>query len=239
MEYGNFSLPEGWEIIPDYMTLEEKRLWLCERNWKKRIRKIRKKGILNAGKAGWKARKKYYRSYYERTKELDKRPKLICILGPSGSGKSQASYMLNKMFGVHVICSYTTRPKRRNEKDGVSHYFVSEVPPADQMLAYTKFGGYEYWALKSDVVYPATVYVIDEAGINGLLKFSDMYRIVVMKIECRETIRYSRGVSKERMERDRERVPLECKVFISVDNNRTKSEFAGRLRRAYKRIMKL
>lgn len=241
MGSGNSDLPEGWEILPDYMTTEEKRLWECERDWRKRAenRKAKQAALDALKKPGPKPKPVKPKTYYERKKEADPRPKLICIFGPSGSGKTAASFMLRKAVGVHVICSYTTRPKRPGETDGTSHHFVTEVPPREEMLAYTKFGGYEYWALKSDVKAPATVYVIDEAGINDLMQYKDIYKIVIVRIECKEIIRFSRGVSKERIERDRDRVKLKGRPFTVIDNNKTPHEFRAKLVSAYKRIMKL
>lgn len=64
--------------------------------------------------------------------------KLITITGPSGAGKDTVARMLSDMGDFKVICSYTTRPKREGEIDGVEHHFVEmcEVP-RDKMLAYT------------------------------------------------------------------------------------------------------
>ena len=47
--------------------------------------------------------------------------KLITITGPSGAGKDTVARMLSEMSGYKVLCSYTTRPKREGEIDGVEH----------------------------------------------------------------------------------------------------------------------
>lgn len=62
--------------------------------------------------------------------------KLITITGPSGAGKDTVARMLSDFVGYKVICSYTTRPKREGEIDGVEHHFVEKCDvPRDKMLS--------------------------------------------------------------------------------------------------------
>ena len=70
---------------------------------------------------------------------------IVAIVGASGSGKTQLTLYAQR-FGYPVICSYTTRPMREGETNGVEHIFVTEdkMPTKDNMLAYTFFGGYHY-----------------------------------------------------------------------------------------------
>lgn len=53
---------------------------------------------------------------------------IVNISGFSGSGKTTlVSYLLEKYpYTYHKLISYTNRPKRLNEKDGVDYYFVNE-----------------------------------------------------------------------------------------------------------------
>lgn len=72
--------------------------------------------------------------------------KLITITGPSGAGKDTIARIMSEMTDWPVICSYTTRPKREGEIDGVEHHFVEKCDVQhDKMLAYTQYGGYESW----------------------------------------------------------------------------------------------
>ena len=99
-------------------------------------------------------------------KQLKKNVYLIA--GRSGSGKdSIVDGVVTK--GFSRIVSYTTRPRRKNEKN--THIFItdSEVDSyKDDMCAYTKIGDYEYFAtyeqLKNN-----DIYIIDPAGIENLL----------------------------------------------------------------------
>lgn len=131
---------------------------------------------------------------------------IVAIIGASGSGKTQLSLYVSK-YGFPVICSYTTRPMREGETDGVEHIFVTEdqMPRKDEMLAYTFFGGYHYWAEKSQVDDNLpTLYVIDEKGLVDLKKRSKgEYNIF-----CVYVTRLNNDVDDTRKERDHDRIEI-------------------------------
>lgn len=170
-------------------------------------------------------------------RKQDPRKKIMCIYGSSGSGKSKASYYLKKCLGANVICSCTTRPPRPREKNGVSHWFVKDVPPMEELLAYTFFGGNHYYARKSDVKGEVSVYVVDEAGINMLAKMSDEFIVFPVRIERKEHLRRRAGVTKERIERDRDRVKLEVRTFRVVKNNFDIFSFFREIKKVYNLIL--
>ncbi len=63
-------------------------------------------------------------------KSIGKRGKIIIISSPSGGGKSSICQKLlkkNKKGGWRFSVSYTTRPKRSNEKDGREYFFVDHA----------------------------------------------------------------------------------------------------------------
>ena len=55
--------------------------------------------------------------------------KLICIMGKSASGKDTIYKRLlqDEELGLKTIVSYTTRPMREGEQDGVEYHFVTEA----------------------------------------------------------------------------------------------------------------
>ena len=142
--------------------------------------------------------------------------KLITITGPSGAGKDTVARMLSDIGGYKVICSYTTRPKREGEIDGVEHHFVEKCDvPHDNMLAYTQYGGYEYWTT-IDQVTDKAIYVIDEDGLITLCeKFSNI-KLFKICVSAEEGSRLRRGVSQERMDRDKKRKCLPLSFFNAV-----------------------
>ena len=132
---------------------------------------------------------------------------IVAIVGASGSGKTQMSLYLNRL-GYPVICSYTTRPMRKGEINGIDHIFVKEdeMPEKTEMLAYTFFGGYHYWAEKSQVDDKLpTLYVIDEKGLIDLKKnYANDYNIF-----CVYVTRPDNDVDQKRKDRDKERIEID------------------------------
>lgn len=142
--------------------------------------------------------------------------KLITITGPSGAGKDTVARMLSEMGGYKVLCSYTTRPKREGEIEGVEHHFVEKCDVShDKMLAYTQYGGYEYWTT-IDQVKDKAVYVIDEDGLKALRKKFPDIEIFSICVSARESTRLRRGVSQKRMDRDKMRKRLPLSFFDAV-----------------------
>lgn len=104
------------------------------------------------------------------------KPTIIALVGNSGTGKTHLSNFLKQRLGIPVIVSYTTRPRRENEKDGRDYYFIREeqIPPLQQMLTYTQYGGCEYFARLDQVPRMGRcVYVLDE---RGLLSLKEKYK---------------------------------------------------------------
>lgn len=168
----------------------------------------------------------------------DMKKKIMCIVGSSGSGKTSASLYLKEKAGANVICSFTTRKKRPEETDGVEHYFVDVCQPREQLLAYTVFGGYKYYALKSQVHGECTVYVIDEIGLADLVaQHSDEYDIYSVYIERDLALRYQSRVKYARVYRDLARVTLSDDMYdYIVENNSTLEEFYEKILNIYNEI---
>lgn len=141
---------------------------------------------------------------------------MITITGPSGAGKDTVARMLSEMGGYKVLCSYTTRPKREGEIDGVEHHFVEKCDvPHDKMLAYTQYGGYEYWTT-IDQVTDKSIYVIDEDGLRALCeKFPDI-ELFKICVSAHEEDRLRRGVSQKRIDRDKKRKCLPLPFYNAV-----------------------
>ena len=53
--------------------------------------------------------------------------KIIIISSPSGAGKTTiCKYLIKKIKNIEISTSYTTRPKRKIEKNGVDYYFITK-----------------------------------------------------------------------------------------------------------------
>lgn len=144
---------------------------------------------------------------------------LITITGPSGAGKDTVARMLSDMTDWPVICSYTTRPMREGEQEGREHHFVKEcnVPHSD-MLAYTQYGGYEYWTTLSQLE-DTSIYVIDENGLRDLyINHPEMSTFHIYIGATKETLQ-ARGISKERIDRDNGRKKIPIRFYQHIIHN--------------------
>lgn len=109
----------------------------------------------------------------------------ILLIGKSGTGKTTEA----ELSGLPCVQSYTTRPKRFPDESG--HIFVtpSEFPLASDMVAYTRFAGYEYCATHDQIEHNA-LYVIDPDGaIEFLLHTQTSKPIVILYIYAHWTTR--------------------------------------------------
>lgn len=73
-----------------------------------------------------------------------------------------------------AVVSYTTRPKRTYETDGVEHYFLDDekatkILADEPICAYTEIGPYVYFVTKEEIQKPENnLYIIDPDGIKYL-----------------------------------------------------------------------
>lgn len=139
------------------------------------------------------------------------KPKLLCILGETCSGKdsivNKALENLSK-YNIRKVCSYTDRPMRNNETNGIEHYFITTTEfnklkktRENDILAYThikdkkqsNYKGYQYMALSNELDI-SHIYIID---YNGLLylkeRFEDTIDIITIYITAPLSTRLKRA----------------------------------------------
>ena len=99
------------------------------------------------------------------------------------------------------------------------------------MLAYTQYGGYEYW-VSLDQVTDKSIYVIDEAGLKDLCERFPDIELFKICVSARESTRLYRGVSSERIDRDKQRELMPLSFYDAVIfNNGTLSELRDEVQR--------
>ena len=96
---------------------------------------------------------------------------LIFIVGESGVGKDTVA----KVLGYPQVCSYKEGSPRIGEINGREHYFVTteemdEICKRDDLIAYTQTGSVRYCATADQIIYPITIYIINEDGIKWFKK---------------------------------------------------------------------
>lgn len=172
-------------------------------------------------------------------------PTIICIVGPSGCGKTTMARFIEKNLNIPMLVSYTTRPKRVGERDGVEHCFVTEddMPPRNQMLAYTNFSGYHYWMPYSEIPYDgigACSYVIDEKGLQMLRqKHPQDFNIKSILIK-RDKKLLEQQVGIERVKRDLDRITIpEYEYDAVINNNGHIEDFLAESLHVYHKLLQL
>lgn len=158
---------------------------------------------------------------------MKKKPIIIALVGASGSGKTTLSLYLQDKLAIPAVCSYTTRPMRPGEVNGREHWFVTEAEyermvATESLLAYTKFGGYHYWTLESQVAKNLiTTYVIDEKGLIELKnKWGEKYEVFSIYITRPNTD----DIEQQRKDRDNERVQFDD-YDVALINDRDLNTF--------------
>lgn len=132
---------------------------------------------------------------------------LILVIGRSGSGKDTlVRYAINALQGSHKIVSvpsYTDRPIRPTETEGVEHTFLTKEQFDEMLTRETKFGytqigetGYRYCStvemldrLDGDTIF----YVIDPNGYYYCQQFKGRFRMMVMYVMTDSNLREQRA----------------------------------------------
>lgn len=108
---------------------------------------------------------------------------LIFIISETGAGKDTVASMLP----YPKVVSYTTRPMRREDVNGIHHHFVTEsfyqnnIKDRSDIVSYTQTGNVKYWALEKDLE-DVSIYIINPDGVRWFkenYKGPDMKYIVI------------------------------------------------------------
>lgn len=133
-----------------------------------------------------------------------RKPIILAIVGKSASGKDYLAKMLTKeIFCVNAIVSWTTRPPREGEKEGVDYHFVSEgeflaAKQKGEFLEWSSFNGWYYGtphsAVKTGHIYTG-VFNLD--GLSSLMLHQDMYDVLPIYMDAPWYVRLKRSVKRE------------------------------------------
>ena len=90
--------------------------------------------------------------------QLDARPLLIVISGPSGAGKGTALEHATRTLPLRRIPTYTTRPMRSGERNGIDYEYVDEkkffqLHEADVIFEYTRTYSRSYYGSPSALLH--------------------------------------------------------------------------------------
>lgn len=99
---------------------------------------------------------------------------MIVLIGESGSGKSSIEKILSEKYGYKKTISYTTRPPRKGEINGVDYHFITKDEYADKFNSgyFVEAGAYNGWlyGTTEDQYDNNTVCVLTPHGLRQIKK---------------------------------------------------------------------
>ena len=129
--------------------------------------------------------------------------KIIVLIGEAGSGKdSLMQGVLQENPNLHEIVSYTTRPPREGEIDGINYNFISGEKFGDkvvngEMIEAACFNGWFYGtgyaSLRSDCI---NIGVFNPTGVESLLAAQNV-EILVFYVRASDKERLLRQLNRE------------------------------------------
>lgn len=119
---------------------------------------------------------------------------MIVIIGESSCGKSSVADYISQVTGRNKIITYTTRPQRDGEKDGVDYYFINKshfenLRRNGFFLEVATYNGWYYGSAKEDYLNDNSVVVLTPSGLREL-KNSNINNIysVYIKVPRRDRL---------------------------------------------------
>jgi guanylate kinase len=187
--------------------------------------------------------------------------KIIVLLGASATGKDTVAKHISEKYNIPMAISYTTRPMRSNETQGVEYYFISDGEMHEKFKNGEVIEHTSYYIQSEDVSYTyANVveefekgdYVLTILNPHGLYQFNkSQYKdnLVSIMLNCDDRVRLVRSLNRDenvnvnevldRFRRDEldfiERRP---KTDYEIDTNKPLEEVFNNIDRVIENILK-
>src|SRR5262249_33115858 len=96
---------------------------------------------------------------------MDEAPRgiLLVISSPSGAGKTTLAHLLAQQEKLEFSVSYTTRPPRTGERDGVDYKFITE----DEFTRMVDKNEFAEWAVVHGARYGTAIHTVNRALEDG------------------------------------------------------------------------
>lgn len=104
---------------------------------------------------------------------------IIALVGESASGKSSIEKVLVKKYGLQKVISYTTRPPRNGEINGIDYHFISEekfkqLQSNKFFVEVGEYRGWHYGSSVSDCMKDGMVFVLTPHGLRQMKKIKGL-----------------------------------------------------------------
>lgn len=157
--------------------------------------------------------------------------KIYCIIGKSSTGKDSLFKRIleDKPRKLSTLITYTTRPIRSHETNGVE-YFFSDIPTFEKQKAsgqvieyrcyHTVLGDWYYYTLDDGQINDHDDYLVNMT-LEGYEHLRDYYgsdRVIPLYIEVEDGIRLTRALEREK----KQAVPQYremCRRFLTDDTD--------------------
>lgn len=165
---------------------------------------------------------------------------VIAIIGKSGVGKTTASLLFSQIDSrIQTLVSHTTRDKRKDEIDGIDHYFNDDPylqsVDKDDIMASTVYGDSIYWSQYSDIKKDIFCYVVDEQGLRDLSEDDNLIIHTVLVVKNNTS-----NIDSNRTDRDKNRVFSNINSFdYIIRNDGSKEELKSKIENVVSKIIKL
>lgn len=177
--------------------------------------------------------------------------KLFCIIGLTGSGKSEFYKRILEKFNdrfsdtIEPLVYHTTRAKREGEEEGIDYHFVNneeynELSFRNQVVERRIYhtennGNVVYFTTLDDIDSTKAASLITVASIEQLdnyIKYNELcqaFDIYVIKIECDTKVRFDR-VSKNRCKTEQDFLELSRRMVQETKDWEIEKEVISKIK---------
>lgn len=139
--------------------------------------------------------------------------KIIVLSGKSASGKNHISNECKKRFDMNELISYTTRPRREGEREGVEYYFINDEDIKEkankgellEIREYKTIYGKWYYSLGvKELKKNNPICILDYKGLKELERKVGKTNIISIFIDVNDEVRLKRALSREKIDHEKE-----------------------------------
>lgn len=163
--------------------------------------------------------------------------KIIVLLGASATGKDTVAKHISEKYNIPMAISYTTRPMRSNETQGVEYYFISDGEMHEKFKNGEVIEHTSYYIQSEDVSYTyANVveefekgdYILTILNPHGLYQFNkSQYKdnLVSIMLNCDARVRLIRSLNRDENVNVKEVLDREIRDELDFIERRPKTDY--------------
>jgi guanylate kinase len=151
--------------------------------------------------------------------------KRLILVGKSAAGKDHARKVCEQWFNMPYAVSYTTRPPRDGEMNGIDYHFISkeefeEMIDSELWYEWVMFNGWYYGTTNEQMEQDRQVFIMTPYGLSHLSE-KDRNESLVAYLDIDEEIRkarmYERGGNADSVDRRLAADAIDFAGFVNYD----------------------